>query len=173
MVGHLQAAASPGFGCGAVPRRVHAGRLLGVGWLFARAREPARADALVLPLCRARGRHIGRVADAEDSAVLSRDRTGGDRLGAAAGPLSRARKARRGADATGSHDSVSCPGLSGGFMYKSVYVPVDNSDHSNRAVACALALGKAYDAKLVGCHVYAAKLHDYRFRQMEYTLPEE
>ena len=58
-------------------------------------------------------------------------------------------------------------------MYKSIYVPVDNSDHSNRAVACSLALGKAYAAKLVGCHVYAAKLHDYRFRQMEYTLPEE
>jgi nucleotide-binding universal stress UspA family protein/rubrerythrin len=58
-------------------------------------------------------------------------------------------------------------------MYKSIYVPVDNSDHSNRAVACAVALGKSYSAKLVGCHVYAAKLHDYRFRQMEYTLPEE
>ncbi len=58
-------------------------------------------------------------------------------------------------------------------MYKSIYVPVDNSDHSNRAVACALELGKAFTAKLVGCHVYAAKLHDYRFRQMEYTLPEE
>jgi len=58
-------------------------------------------------------------------------------------------------------------------MYKSVYVPVDNSEHSNRAVVCALALGKAFTAKLVGCHVYAAKLHDYRFRQMEYTLPEE
>ena len=58
-------------------------------------------------------------------------------------------------------------------MYKSIYVPVDNSDHSNRAVACSLALGKAFSAKLVGCHVYAAKLHDYRFRQMEYTLPEE
>ena len=58
-------------------------------------------------------------------------------------------------------------------MYKSIYVPVDNSDHSNRAVANAVALGKAYSAKLVGCHVYAAKLHDYRFRQMEYTLPEE
>jgi nucleotide-binding universal stress UspA family protein len=58
-------------------------------------------------------------------------------------------------------------------MYKSIYVPVDNSDHSNRAVACALALGKQFSAKLVGCHVYAAKLHDYRFRQMEYTLPEE
>ncbi|HVH54741.1 MAG TPA: universal stress protein [Vicinamibacterales bacterium] len=58
-------------------------------------------------------------------------------------------------------------------MYKSIYVPVDNSDHSNRAVACAMGLGKAYSSKLVGCHVYAAKLHDYRFRQMEYTLPEE
>jgi len=58
-------------------------------------------------------------------------------------------------------------------MYKSIYVPVDNSDHSNRAVACAVALGKTFSAKLVGCHVYAAGLHDYRFRQMEYTLPEE
>jgi nucleotide-binding universal stress UspA family protein len=58
-------------------------------------------------------------------------------------------------------------------MYTSIYVPVDNSDHSNRAVSCAVALGKTYSAKLIGCHVYAAKLHDYRFRQMEYTLPEE
>jgi nucleotide-binding universal stress UspA family protein len=58
-------------------------------------------------------------------------------------------------------------------MYSSIYVPVDNSDHSNRAVTCAVGLGKAFSAKLVGCHVYAAQLHDYRFRQMEYTLPEE
>jgi nucleotide-binding universal stress UspA family protein len=58
-------------------------------------------------------------------------------------------------------------------MYRSIYVPVDNSDHSNRAIGCAVALGKAFSAKLVGCHVYAASLHDYRFRQMEYTLPEE
>jgi nucleotide-binding universal stress UspA family protein len=58
-------------------------------------------------------------------------------------------------------------------MYKSIYVPVDNSDHSNRAVACAIALGKAFAAKLVGCHVYAARLHEYRFKQMEYTLPDE
>jgi nucleotide-binding universal stress UspA family protein len=58
-------------------------------------------------------------------------------------------------------------------MYKSIYVPVDNSDLSNSAISCALGLGKAFSAKLVGCHVYAAGLHDYRFRQMEYTLPEE
>jgi nucleotide-binding universal stress UspA family protein len=30
-----------------------------------------------------------------------------------------------------------------------------------------------FGATLVGGHVYAAKMHDYRFKQMEYTLPEE
>ncbi len=58
-------------------------------------------------------------------------------------------------------------------MYKSIYVPVDNSAHSNRAIACAMALGKAFETRMVGSHVYAAALHDYRFKQMEYTLPEE
>jgi nucleotide-binding universal stress UspA family protein len=58
-------------------------------------------------------------------------------------------------------------------MYKTIYVPVDNSDYSNQAIASAVRLGKAFESKLVGCHVYAAQMHDYRFRQMEYTLPEE
>ncbi len=58
-------------------------------------------------------------------------------------------------------------------MYKSIYVPVDNSDHSNRAVETSVALGQAFGSKLVGCHVYAARMHDYRFKQMEFTLPEE
>ncbi|MEM7351365.1 MAG: universal stress protein [Acidobacteriota bacterium] len=58
-------------------------------------------------------------------------------------------------------------------MYETIYVPVDNSDHSNRAVQTSLSLGKAFQSKLVGCHVYAAKMHDYRFKQMEFTLPEE
>jgi nucleotide-binding universal stress UspA family protein len=58
-------------------------------------------------------------------------------------------------------------------MYETIYVPVDNSPHSNRAVDCAVQLGKEFGAKLVGCHVYAAKMHDYRFRQMEFTLPVE
>ena len=58
-------------------------------------------------------------------------------------------------------------------MYKSIYVPVDNSEYSNCAVTQAVTLGRAFSARLVGCHVYAAGLHDYRFRQMEYTLPEE
>ncbi len=58
-------------------------------------------------------------------------------------------------------------------MYKSIYVPVDNSDHSNRAVETSVELGKAFGSKLSGCHVYAARMHDYRFKQMEFTLPEE
>jgi nucleotide-binding universal stress UspA family protein len=58
-------------------------------------------------------------------------------------------------------------------MYEKIYVPVDNSAHSNRAIESALRVGKAFRSKLVGCHVYAAKMHDYRFKQMEYSLPEE
>jgi nucleotide-binding universal stress UspA family protein len=58
-------------------------------------------------------------------------------------------------------------------MYRHLYVPVDNSEHSNRAIDVAVALGRAFGSTLTGCHVYAARLHDYRFKQMEYTLPEE
>ncbi|MGH9867052.1 MAG: universal stress protein [Candidatus Polarisedimenticolia bacterium] len=58
-------------------------------------------------------------------------------------------------------------------MYKTIYVPVDNSDHSNRAISLAVELGRSFQSKMVGCHVYAARMHDYRFKQMEYTLPDE
>src|SRR6266850_3692196 len=58
-------------------------------------------------------------------------------------------------------------------MYKHIHVPVDNSEHSNRAIDLAVELGRAFGARLTGSHVYAARLHDYRFKQMEYTLPEE
>jgi nucleotide-binding universal stress UspA family protein len=58
-------------------------------------------------------------------------------------------------------------------MYQRIYVPVDNSEYSDRAIDCGVALGRAFGARLAGSHVYAASMHDYRFRQMEYTLPEE
>nr|MDQ6900867.1 universal stress protein [Candidatus Dormibacteraeota bacterium] len=58
-------------------------------------------------------------------------------------------------------------------MYQHLFVPVDNSDHSNAAIDVALALARATGARLTGCHVYAARMHDVRFKQMEYTLPEE
>jgi nucleotide-binding universal stress UspA family protein/predicted Zn-ribbon and HTH transcriptional regulator len=58
-------------------------------------------------------------------------------------------------------------------MFIKIYVPVDNSEYSNQAIDMALALAKPWHATIVGGHVYAAKMHDYRFKQMEYTLPEE
>lgn len=58
-------------------------------------------------------------------------------------------------------------------MYRTIYAAVDNSDHSNTSVRLAIQLGQAFGAKVVGSHVYAAKLHDVRFKQMEFTLPEE
>jgi nucleotide-binding universal stress UspA family protein len=58
-------------------------------------------------------------------------------------------------------------------MFKKIYVPVDNSEYSNQAIEMALALAKPWNATIIGSHVYAAKMHDYRFKQMEYTLPEE
>lgn len=58
-------------------------------------------------------------------------------------------------------------------MYKQIYIPVDNSDHSNMAIDIGVRLAKQFGAKVIGSHVYAAKLHDRRFKQMEAGLPEE
>ena len=58
-------------------------------------------------------------------------------------------------------------------MYKTIYIPVDNSDHSNTAVDIGVHLAKTFGSKIVGSHVYAAKMHDKRFKQMEAGLPEE
>ncbi len=57
--------------------------------------------------------------------------------------------------------------------YASVLVAVDASDHANRATVEAAAIAKAFDARMTATHVYAAKLHDLRFRQMEGGLPEQ
>ena len=58
-------------------------------------------------------------------------------------------------------------------MYKTIFVPVDNSDHSMASIDVAIELAKRFDSELVGSHAYAARMHDYRFKQMEFTLPEE
>ena len=58
-------------------------------------------------------------------------------------------------------------------MFKKIYVPVDSSEHSNTCAELAIDLAKRFGSELVGCHAYAAKMHDIRFRQMEFTLPSE
>jgi nucleotide-binding universal stress UspA family protein len=57
-------------------------------------------------------------------------------------------------------------------LYKTILVPLDNSEHSNMGIDVAAKLAAGFGAKLVGNHVYAARLHDKRFRQMESGLPE-
>jgi nucleotide-binding universal stress UspA family protein/rubrerythrin len=58
-------------------------------------------------------------------------------------------------------------------MYKEIYVPVDNSDYSNQACVIGVDVARTFGGRVAGCHAYAAKMHDVRFRQMESGLPEE
>ena len=58
-------------------------------------------------------------------------------------------------------------------MYREVFVPVDNSQHSDWAVDRAIELCRMSDGRITGNHVYAARLHDVRFRQLETGLPAQ
>jgi len=57
--------------------------------------------------------------------------------------------------------------------YRSVLLAVDSSDHSNRATEDAIEIANLYSATVTASHVYAAQMHDLRFRQMEGGLPEQ
>jgi len=57
--------------------------------------------------------------------------------------------------------------------YRHILVGADASHHSNRAIKEAIELAKIWRSEITGAHVYAAKMHDKRFRQMEGGLPEE
>lgn len=56
-------------------------------------------------------------------------------------------------------------------MFKKIYVPVDNSEYSNRASDMAVMLGKHFCATVIASHVFPARLHGYRFAQMLTTVP--
>jgi nucleotide-binding universal stress UspA family protein len=56
-------------------------------------------------------------------------------------------------------------------MYREVFVPVDNSAHSHWAVDRAIEICRRSEGRITGNHVYAARLHDVRFRQLETGLP--
>ncbi len=57
--------------------------------------------------------------------------------------------------------------------YQSILLAVDSSDHSNRATDDAIELAKLYQSCMTASHVYAAQMHDRRFKQMEGGLPEQ
>ena len=56
-------------------------------------------------------------------------------------------------------------------MYREIFIPCDNSQECDYAIHRGIELAKRFEAGLVGNHVYAAKLHDVRFRQLETGLP--
>jgi nucleotide-binding universal stress UspA family protein len=56
-------------------------------------------------------------------------------------------------------------------VYREIFVPVDNSPHSDWAVDRAMELCRQSGGRITGNHVYAARLHDVRFRQLETGLP--
>ena len=58
-------------------------------------------------------------------------------------------------------------------MYREIFVPVDNSQHSDWAVDRAIEMCQTNGGRITGNHVYAARLHDVRFRQLETGLPAQ
>src|SRR5512145_903654 len=58
-------------------------------------------------------------------------------------------------------------------MYREIFVPVDNSQHSDWAADRAIELCRQTGGRITGNHVYAARLHDVRFRQLETGLPAQ
>ena len=58
-------------------------------------------------------------------------------------------------------------------MYREAFVPVDNSQHSHWAVDRSIEICSRFGGHITGNHVYAARLHDVRFRQLETGLPAQ
>jgi nucleotide-binding universal stress UspA family protein/rubrerythrin len=57
--------------------------------------------------------------------------------------------------------------------YSRIYVGLDSSGPADEAMALALDMGAKFGASMAGVHVYAARMHDNRFRAMEGGLPAE
>jgi nucleotide-binding universal stress UspA family protein len=58
-----------------------------------------------------------------------------------------------------------------GPLYRKVVIPTDNSELCHAGIDWGVEFARAWDATLIGNHVYAARLHDDRFRQLEVGLP--
>jgi len=56
-------------------------------------------------------------------------------------------------------------------LYKKILFCLDNSDDADAGVELGIRTAAHMGATATGCHVYAARLHDARFREMEGGLP--
>ncbi len=70
-----------------------------------------------------------------------------------------------------SQSTMKYDNLEGSSLYRNILVALDGSSCSNLAVEPAVALA-CDNARLIGCHVYAARMHRARFGDMEPGLPE-
>jgi len=57
-------------------------------------------------------------------------------------------------------------------MFHKILTALDNSTYSDCGMEAAIAIGRTFHATVTGCHVYAARLHETRFMDMESGLPE-
>src|SRR3972149_112028 len=57
-------------------------------------------------------------------------------------------------------------------MFQKILTALDNSPYSDYGMGNAIAISKAFGSTVAGCHVYAARLHETRFMDMESGLPE-
>ena len=58
-----------------------------------------------------------------------------------------------------------------GALYRKIVIPTDNSELCHAGIDWGVEFARKWEAILVGNHVYAARLHDDRFRQLEVGLP--
>ena len=58
-----------------------------------------------------------------------------------------------------------------GPLYKKAVIPTDNSELCHAGIDWGVVFARQWGTLLVGSHVYAARLHDDRFRQLEVGLP--
>lgn len=56
-------------------------------------------------------------------------------------------------------------------MYRKILVPIDNSKYSRACTDIGVSLARQFGSELTASHVYSARLHDRRFRDMEVGLP--
>jgi nucleotide-binding universal stress UspA family protein len=59
------------------------------------------------------------------------------------------------------------------MLYRRILLSLDNSTHSGHAAAQAAVVARAFGSTVVTAHVYAARLHDRRFQDLEPGLPDE
>ncbi|HLF88568.1 MAG TPA: universal stress protein, partial [Anaerolineales bacterium] len=70
-----------------------------------------------------------------------------------------------------SQQSSSSRAWESGSLYKNAVIPTDNSELCHAGIDWGVEFARQWGTVLVGNHVYAARLHDDRFRQLEVGLP--